>query len=423
MTRVEEATREAWTKVLTSPKGKAVRADYTRVRPRSRAGSCGARSWRSTPFERLLAESVTEIDARARRARRRPRAARAGCSGCAAGRASRRSSCAWPPRRQVDGALDGLGERPGRGTGGSRCAGGAGARTATTRAARTRPRAAAATSSASSPASVERHVALEEVRLPEPAPAGGRARGASRTVVGGRAACARTASARVEHAAGRSYPDLVRLRSGDGSSAPDAVLCPGSAEQVAAVLERLRRASAWRWCRSAAARAWWAGWSRVARRLRRRGLARPAPARPGARDVDRESLTATLEAGLLGPAAEARLAAQGLTLGPLPAVLRVRDGRRLGGHPLGRARPPPATGASTSWCEGCAAWRRPASSAREPCPASAAGPALRELVVGSEGVLGVITEATLGVRPAPGAAPLRGLVVPRASPRGWRRSG
>ena len=36
-----------------------------------------------------------------------------------------------------------------------------------------------------------------------------------------------------------------------------------------------------------------------------------------------------------------------------------------------------------------------------PVPASAAGPDLRELVVGSEGVLGVICEATLRVRPVP----------------------
>ena len=35
-------------------------------------------------------------------------------------------------------------------------------------------------------------------------------------------------------------------------------------------------------------------------------------------DVDRESLTATLEGGLLGPAAEARLGEQGLTLGHFP---------------------------------------------------------------------------------------------------------
>jgi len=37
----------------------------------------------------------------------------------------------------------------------------------------------------------------------------------------------------------------------------------------------------------------------------------------------------------------------------------------------------------------------------EPLPASAAGPQLREFLVGSEGVLGVITAATLRVRPAP----------------------
>jgi alkyldihydroxyacetonephosphate synthase len=39
----------------------------------------------------------------------------------------------------------------------------------------------------------------------------------------------------------------------------------------------------------------------------------------------------------------------------------------------------------------------------KPAPASAAGPSLRELVVGSEGVLGVIVDTTLGVRPAPAA--------------------
>ena len=53
--------------------------------------------------------------------------------------------------------------------------------------------------------------------------------------------------------------------------------------------------------------------------------------------VDKESMTATLEPGLRGPEAEALLAEQGLTLGSLPAVLRVRHDRRLRGHPLERA--------------------------------------------------------------------------------------
>ena len=42
-------------------------------------------------------------------------------------------------------------------------------------------------------------------------------------------------------------------------------------------------------------------------------------------------------------------------------------------------------------------------------PHTAAGPALRELIVGSEGTLGVIPDVTVRVRPAPGRAPLRGL--------------
>ena len=43
-------------------------------------------------------------------------------------------------------------------------------------------------------------------------------------------------AARVGHAAGRSYPDLVRLRTGDLAGAPDAVVEPGSADEVRALL-------------------------------------------------------------------------------------------------------------------------------------------------------------------------------------------
>ena len=59
--RVEEASPAAWTKVLATPRGKSVRADFTRLRadrPRSLA-------WRQevdeSPFERILREAVTEV--------------------------------------------------------------------------------------------------------------------------------------------------------------------------------------------------------------------------------------------------------------------------------------------------------------------------------------------------------------------------
>jgi uncharacterized protein YndB with AHSA1/START domain len=61
VTRVEEATGETWTTVLSSPRGKTVRADYTRVeaeRPRLLV-------WRQeveeSPFERILADAVTTL--------------------------------------------------------------------------------------------------------------------------------------------------------------------------------------------------------------------------------------------------------------------------------------------------------------------------------------------------------------------------
>src|SRR5205085_11193384 len=81
---------------------------------------------------------------------------------------------------------------------------------------------------------VRRPVALEDVRLREPGlPAGLRERLVAAV---GKEGVRDDRSARVEHAFGKSYPDLVRIRSGDGSSAPDAVVAPGSSEQVAAVL-------------------------------------------------------------------------------------------------------------------------------------------------------------------------------------------
>lgn len=59
--RVEDATRDAWTAVLTSKKGRSLRADYTLLEsdhPRRR-------SWRhevaESPFERILSDSVTEM--------------------------------------------------------------------------------------------------------------------------------------------------------------------------------------------------------------------------------------------------------------------------------------------------------------------------------------------------------------------------
>jgi uncharacterized protein YndB with AHSA1/START domain len=61
VSRVEEATSEAWTTVLVSPKGKSVRADYTLVEAREPERVRWRHEVEESPFERLLWESTTEI--------------------------------------------------------------------------------------------------------------------------------------------------------------------------------------------------------------------------------------------------------------------------------------------------------------------------------------------------------------------------
>jgi alkyldihydroxyacetonephosphate synthase len=240
------------------------------------------------------------------------------------------------------------------------------------------------------------HVPLEEVRLPDPRlPAAARAKleGAvgAEHVVDHRAA-------RVGHAAGRSYPDLVRLRSGDASRAPDAVVAPGSADEVRVVLEACSEARV-------AVVPFGGGTSVVggvepfsdgfdgAVALDLRRLDRVV-------DVDRASLTATLEAGLLGPEAERRLGEQGVTLGHFPQSFEYST---VGGWVATRSAGQASSGYGRidDLVEGLRLVAPAGEVRRRAVPASAAGPDLRELVVGSEGVLGVICEATLRVRPVP----------------------
>jgi len=61
VSRVEEASPEAWTTVLVSPTGKAVRADYSVVEAEEAERVLWRHEVEESPFERLLAESTTEI--------------------------------------------------------------------------------------------------------------------------------------------------------------------------------------------------------------------------------------------------------------------------------------------------------------------------------------------------------------------------
>ena len=242
-----------------------------------------------------------------------------------------------------------------------------------------------------------RHVALEEVRLPAPRlPATARER-LSAAVGAERVRDDR--GARVAHAAGRSYPDLVRLRVGDGSSAPDAVVTPESVDQVRAVLAACAE-------RGVAVVPFGGGTSVVGGvEPVSDGFAGAVSIDLGSLDrvvsIDRTSLTATFEAGLNGPRIEGALGAEGLTLGHFPQSFEYST---VGGWIATRSAGVASTGYGRidELVEGLRLVAPAGEVDARALPASAAGPDLRELLVGSEGVLGVICQATLRVRRAPG---------------------
>jgi alkyldihydroxyacetonephosphate synthase len=248
------------------------------------------------------------------------------------------------------------------------------------------------------PSAGARPVALEEVQLPD-----------SRLDPATRARLAGTVgeehvrddrAARVEHAAGRSYPDLFRLRSGRLAGAPDAVVAPSSTDEVRALLTACSEARV-------AVVPFGAGSSVVG------GVDPVADGFPAVIsldlhrldrvvEVDRTSLTATLQAGLFGPELERQLAAEGVTLGHFPQSFEFST---VGGWVATRSAGQASTGYGRidELVEGVRLVAPAGDIDRRPVPATAAGPDVRELVVGSEGVLGVICEATLRVRELPAA--------------------
>jgi alkyldihydroxyacetonephosphate synthase len=212
---------------------------------------------------------------------------------------------------------------------------------------------------------------------------------------------------RLAHARGQGLPDLLWLRGGTAPALPDAVARPSEAE-VAPLLAA---------CASHGVRV-----------VPRGGgtsvtgganvLADDAPVvvvdlerLRGLLDLDVESRLATFGAGTTGPAVEAALAPHGLTLGHLPQSWELST---VGGWVVTRSAGQESLGwgriedlvAGVEVATPQTAWSLP------PRPASAAGPDLRHLVMGSEGRLGVVTRAVLRVRPRPELRAVRAWLLP-----------
>jgi alkyldihydroxyacetonephosphate synthase len=204
--------------------------------------------------------------------------------------------------------------------------------------------------------------------------------------------------ARRAHTRGKSTPDLLRARAGDLADAPDAVVRPADADEVAAVLAVAVR-------HHLAVVPFGGGTAvtggLVARRQGFAGVVSLDLARlDRLLDVDPVSMTATLEPGLRGPEAEARLAEHGLTLGHYPQSFEFAS---IGGFAATRSSGQSSAGYGRfdAMVVGLTAVTPTGRLTLGTAPASAAGPDLRQLLLGSEGAFGVITSVSVRVRRVP----------------------
>ena len=203
--------------------------------------------------------------------------------------------------------------------------------------------------------------------------------------------------ARLRHARGQSLPDWVALRYGCLDSFPDGVAYPEGEDDVRALLEYAER--------QAVCLIPYGGGTSVVGHIHPLAGDRPVLTVDLSRlnrlvELDEVSRLATFEAGVRGPALETSLATRGFTLGHFPQSFEYST---LGGwvatrstgqqsHHYGRIEQLFAGGHLET----------PVGPLDLPAfPASAAGPDLRQLVLGSEGRLGILTRAVVRIRRRP----------------------
>ena len=228
--------------------------------------------------------------------------------------------------------------------------------------------------------------------------------------VGGASFLSFDAEDRLRHARGQSFGDWVALRSGQVGVFPDAVAYPETAEDVRSLLD---------WSvRTNTRLIPYGGGTSVAGHINPEATGGPTVTMDLGRmsklqKLDEVSRLATFGAGVSGPDLEAQLRAHGLTLGHFPQSfeqstlggwIATRSSGQQSAH-YGRIEKLFAGGQVET----------PQGTLKLPCfPASAAGPDLKEVVLGSEGRIGVITEATVRVSKLPEKEEFVGVFFP-----GW----
>lgn len=216
---------------------------------------------------------------------------------------------------------------------------------------------------------------------------------------------------RVTHVRGKSLRDLIRQRQGDMPRLPDAVVRPADEKEVAAVMRAALAADA--------VVIPFGGGTSIS------GSLEPAAdeERPvisvdlGRLDqvleIDAHSRLARVQAGVLGPRLEEQLAAEGYTIGHFPDSF---NHSTLGGWIATRSSgmQSDAYGDIADLTRGLRVVAPSGTLVVRPVPATSNGPSIREMILGSEGRLGIITEATVHVRPIPASRTILGYLFP-----GW----
>nr|WP_296770597.1 FAD-binding oxidoreductase [Rhodococcus sp. (in: high G+C Gram-positive bacteria)] len=203
---------------------------------------------------------------------------------------------------------------------------------------------------------------------------------------------------RTLHLGGKSTFDLLARRSGEVQDAPDAVVFPADTDEVH---ELLRYCSA----ESIAVVPFGGGTSVVGgvdpvREWFDAVVSISTARLTGMTHLDEISRTATFGAGVTGPQAEEMLARHGLTLGHFPQSFMFAT---IGGFAATRSSGQASSGYgrfADMVCSLVVATPIGITHAGT-APASAAGPDLRHVFLGSEGTLGIITSVTVRVHPIP----------------------
>lgn len=214
---------------------------------------------------------------------------------------------------------------------------------------------------------------------------------------------------RVVHARGKSLRDLIRQRRGEMPRMPDMVVRPGSEDEVAAIVQAAIGADA--------VVIPFGGGSSISGSLEApHGETRPVISLDLVRldrvlEIDAVSRLARVQAGVFGPHLEQQLTARGYTLGHYPDSFTYST---LGGWIATRSSGMQSDryGDIADMTKGLRVVTPAGTLVTRPIPATSTGPSIRQMVLGSEGRLGIITEATVHVRRIPECRTILGYLFP-----------